>query len=138
MVYLHDVKRFNLMEFIFETIKESSYDQSRSSPYAPFHHRFINHVATSHKFKMDRVHIGYKPRKELQDLLPRKLNLAKILMKMALQGKLLLHHLQIRKNSPNLLIRSSCSGCAEIKISYTRESMTMSKHKSTSKLTIRA
>lgn len=53
------------MDYIYERIKEASYDQEKSFPFAPYFQKLINHVVMDQKFMMDTKHKAYKPKKEL-------------------------------------------------------------------------
>lgn len=65
LVFLDQCTAFNVMDYIYECIKEASYEQVRSCPFAPYIQKLINHMVTDQRFKMDHKHKVYKPKKEL-------------------------------------------------------------------------
>lgn len=56
---------FNVMDYVYECIKEASYEQVRSFPIAPYSQKLINHVVRDQKLKLDTKHKVCKSKKEL-------------------------------------------------------------------------
>lgn len=60
VMQFHKQEDFQVVDFIFNELKNASADKSRCLPFAPFIQRVVNEI-TKLTFKYDRIHESYKP-----------------------------------------------------------------------------